>query len=168
MLAEFCGATTGSFVSQVRKALAQDFQRVHACLTSLRDLAFGGRKGDPGFEQWKAWKALQGGSAADLPEGVQLPKVCAAWHGLVHDLDPRAGLRALEACTMMSLRKSLRRGSVWIDHSLSYRERDQMLIPPDQWESQREQHVELLGIQVAEGVPGAVVGQPDHRNRSGL
>ena len=47
---------------------------------------------------------------------------------------------------MMSLRKSLRRGSVWIDHSLSLRERDQMLIPPAHWELKREQHVELLGM----------------------
>ncbi|VTU21840.1 Transposase, TnpA family [Variovorax sp. PBL-E5] len=39
---------------------------------------------------------------------------------------------------MMSLRKRLRRGSVWIDHSLSYRERDQMLIPPAQWVFQRD------------------------------
>ncbi|MDM0050627.1 Tn3 family transposase [Variovorax sp. J22R115] len=146
LLAEFGGVTTGSFVSQVRKALAQDAQRVHACLTSLKDLAFGGRRGDRGFEQWKAWTALQGRSAAEIPEGVQLPEVGVAWYGLVHDLDPRSSLRALEACTMMSLRKSLRRGSVWIDHSLSYRERDQMLIPPAHWESQREQHVELLGM----------------------
>lgn len=112
MLAEFGGVTTGSFVSQVRKALAQDVQRVHACLTSLKDLALGGRKGDRGFEQWKAWTALQERSAAEIPEGVQLPEVGAAWHGLVHDLDPRSSLRALEACTMMSLRNSLRRGSV--------------------------------------------------------
>lgn len=146
LLAEFGGVTTGSFVSQVRKALAQDVQRVHACLTSLKDLAFGGRKGDRGFEQWKAWTALQERSAAEIPEGVQLPEVGAAWHGLVHDLDPRSSLRALETCTMMSLRKSLRRGSVWIDRSLSYRERDQMLISPTHWESQREQHVELLGM----------------------
>ena len=47
---------------------------------------------------------------------------------------------------MMSLRKSLRRGSVWIDHSLSCRERDQMLIPPADWAVQRDQHVELLGM----------------------
>ena len=47
---------------------------------------------------------------------------------------------------MMSLRKSLRRGSVWIDHSLSHRERDQMLIPPAQWAIQRDQQVDLLGM----------------------
>ncbi len=75
----------------------------------------------------------------ELKEGVPLPDVGAAWHGLVRDLDPRSGFRAYEACTMMSLRKSLRRGSVWLDHSLSFRERDQMLIPPADWAVQRDE-----------------------------
>lgn len=52
-----------------------------------------------------------------------LPDVGTAWHDLVHDVDPRFGLHAFAACTMMSLRKSLRNGRVWIDHSVSFRYR---------------------------------------------
>jgi len=146
LLAGLGEAASGSFVSLVRKALAEDSQRVRASLAALKDLDFGGRPGDPGFEQWKAWTDLQRQGAIDLKEGVSLPDVGAAWHGLVRDLDPRSGFRAFEACTMMSLRKSLRRGSVWLDHSLSFRERDQMLIPPADWAVQRDEQVELLGM----------------------
>jgi hypothetical protein len=146
LLAELGEAASGSFVSLVRKALAEDSQRVHACLAALTDLDFGGRSGDPGFEQWKSWSDLQRQGVTELKEGVPLPDVGAAWHGLVRDLDPRSGFRAYEACTMMSLRKSLRRGSVWLDHSLSFRERDQMLIPPADWAVQRDEQVELLGM----------------------
>jgi hypothetical protein len=146
LLAELAETAGGSFVSQVRKALAEDSQRVHACLAALKDLDFGGRSGDPGFEQWKAWAELQRQGATEIKEDVPLPDVGAAWHGLVRDLDPRSGYRAYEACTMMSPRKSLRRGSVWLDHSLSFRERDQMLIPPAQWAVQRDEQVELLGM----------------------
>ncbi|MBS0454250.1 MAG: Tn3 family transposase [Proteobacteria bacterium] len=146
ILAGLGESATGSFVSQVRKALAEDAQRVHASLAALKDLDFNGCDGDAGFEQWKAWQELQRRGAVELEEDTQLPDVGAAWHGLVHDLDPRSGFRAFEASTMMSLRKSLRRGSVWIDHSLSYRERDQMLIPPADWATQRDQHVDLLGM----------------------
>ena len=133
LLAELGEAASGSFVSLVRKALAEDSQRVRACLGALKDLDLGGRPGDPGFEQWKSWTDLQRKGVTELKEGVPLPDVGTAWHGLVRDLDPRSGFRAFEACTMMSLRKSLRRGSVWLDHSLSFRERDQMLIPPADW-----------------------------------
>ena len=133
-------------MSLVRKALAEDSQRVRACLGALKDLDLGGRPGDPGFEQWKSWTDLQRKGVTELKEGVPLPDVGTAWHGLVRDLDPRSGFRAFEACTMMSLRKSLRRGSVWLDHSLSFRERDQMLIPPADWVLQRDEQVELLGM----------------------
>jgi len=146
LLAELGEAASGSFVSLVRKALAEDSQRVHACLAALTDLDFGGRSGDPGFEQWKSWTDLQRQGVTELKEGVPLPDVGAAWHGLVRDLDPRSGFRAFEACTMMSLRKSLRRGSVWLAHSLSFRERDQMLIPPADWALQRDEQVALLGM----------------------
>lgn len=146
LLADLAETAGGSFVSQVRKALAEDSQRVHACLAALKDLEFGGREGDPGFEQWKAWAELQRHGATEIKQDTPLPDVGAAWHGLVRDLDPRSGYRAYEACTMMSLRKSLRRGSVWLDHSLSFRERDQMLIPPEQWAVQRDEQMELLGM----------------------
>ncbi len=146
LLAELGEAAGGSFASHVRKALAEDSQRVHACLSALKDLAFEGRTGDLGYEQWRAWTDLQRQGATELKDGVPLPDVGAAWHGLVRDLDPRSGFRALEACTMMSLRKSLRRGSVWLDHSLSFRERDQMLIPLADWAVQRGQQIELLGM----------------------
>ena len=146
LLADLGEAASGSFVSLVRKALAEVSQRVHACLAALKDLDFGGRPGDPGFEQWKSWADLQRHGVTELKDGVPLPDVGAAWHGLVRDLDPRSGFRAYEACTMMSLRKSMRRGSVWLDHSLSFREREQLLIPPPDWAVQRDEQVELLGM----------------------
>ena len=139
-------AASGSFVSLVRKALAEDSQRVHASLAALADLDFGGCSGDPGFEQWKAWADLQRQGAIDLKEGVSLTDVGAAWHSLVRDLDTRSWFRAFEACTMVSLRKSLRRGGGWLHHSLSFRQRDQMLIPPADWAVQRDGQVGLRGM----------------------
>src|SRR6185436_14906363 len=71
--------------------------------------------------------------AFELPGDFALPDVGPAWDHLVRDVDPRFGLHAFSACTMMSLRKSLRNGRVWIDHSLSFRSREQMLISPAEW-----------------------------------
>ena len=82
----------------------------------------------------------------ELPEGKAIPHVGLAWHDFVHGADRKRGFRAFEACTMMSLRKSLRRGSVWINHSLSFRERDQMLILPDEWARDREKYRAMLGL----------------------
>lgn len=36
------------------RSAPEDSQRVRTCLVVLKDLDFGGRAGDPGYEQWKA------------------------------------------------------------------------------------------------------------------
>ncbi len=66
---------------------------------------------------------------------------------ILHRWTDATPVRVFEACTMMSLRTSLRRGSVWLDHSLSFRERDQILIPPG-------------GLGGAAGRAGRVGGMP--------
>ncbi len=146
LLADLTETSGASFVSHVRRALAEDSQRVHAFLAGVHDLDFGGRSDDAGFQRWQAWHELHGVKATEFPAGFTIPEVGAPWHDLVHDADRRRGFKAFEACTMMSLRKSLRGGSVWLDHSLSFRERDQMLIPRDEWERDKAQILAMLKL----------------------
>ncbi|SDE60916.1 hypothetical protein SAMN05444679_12614 [Variovorax sp. CF079] len=42
---------------------------------------------------------------------------------------------------MMAMRKALRGGSVWLDHSASFRDRDRMLIPLEEWKLHRDHHI---------------------------
>lgn len=147
-LADIGDATVGSFAAQVRRALAEDSRRVHACLAGLRALDFAGKPEDRGFAQWQAWSRLQEASegASDaFGDAVPTPPVGAAWSPLVHDLDPKSGYRAFEACALMSLRRSLRRGSVWVDHSMVFRDRKALLISDDEWTAKRDQHLQILG-----------------------
>jgi len=126
--------------------LSEDHRRVKAFLNGMLDLEFGGRENDAGIAQWTAWRDLQKAHATQLPADFSVPNVGTAWHDLVHDQDPERGLRAFAASTMMTMRKSLRSGKAWIDHSFSYRERDQMLIPPEEWERDREKYLAMLGL----------------------
>lgn len=146
LLSELLDAPQGSFLSHVRRNLSADHQRVKAFLGGLEGLEFGGQPDDAGFAQWSAWRELQGARATEIPPDFKVPEVGAAWHALVHEADPKSGLQAFAACTMMSMRKSLRSGKLWIDHSLSYRQRDQMLIAPEEWESERDKYIALLGL----------------------
>jgi hypothetical protein len=146
LLAAVGDAVPVSFASRVRKALAEDSTRVHACLDMLSGLEFQGGPKDAGFAQWQAWTASRVRGGREDVERDELPDVGAAWRGLVHHPDRKAGWRAFEASTMLALRRSLRRGSVWIDHSLSFQSREQLLIPPQQWVLQQREHVELLGV----------------------
>ncbi len=47
---------------------------------------------------------------------------------------------------MMAMRKSLRRGSAWVDHSIGFRARDSMLLAPEDWAGGKEQHLQILGL----------------------
>jgi TnpA family transposase len=148
-LADIDEANIGSFAGQVRRALAEDSRRVHACLAGLSGLDFSGAPEDRGFAQWQAWSRLQDSNATGACEAfgaaVPTPPVGAAWSPLVHDLDPKSGYRAFEACALMSLRRSLRRGSVWVDHSIVFRDRKALLLGDDEWTARRDQHLQILG-----------------------
>jgi hypothetical protein len=112
----------------------------------LRDIEFAGTPGDSGHEQWQAWSRLQALSTKEVPQDFELPPVGAAWTAIVSDLDPQSRYRAFEASTMMALRKSLRRGSAWVNHSIAFRARESMLLANDDWSSTKEQHHQILGL----------------------
>jgi TnpA family transposase len=137
---------TGTFASQVRRALAEDNRRVHAHLAGLRDIEFAGAPGDPGHEQWQAWQRLQAHGSKEIPQDFDLPPVGAAWNMIVSDLDPQSRYRAFEASTMMALRQSLRRGSAWVNHSINFRARETMLLADADWSSSKELHHQILGL----------------------
>jgi hypothetical protein len=80
-----------------------------------------------------------------LPEGTY--PCSKGWTKLIADEpDRERALRALEMSTLTELRKGFRRGSCWLDHSLSYRSRDRMLISPDLWKLQRARHLSMLRL----------------------
>ena len=47
---------------------------------------------------------------------------------------------------MMALRKSLRRGSAWVNHSISFRARESMLLADTDWTRSKEVHHQILGL----------------------
>jgi TnpA family transposase len=67
------------------------------------------------------------------------------WAALIDSPDRQRALRAFEAATLFALRKALRKGSVWIAHSLAFRQRNALLIPETEWASQRRRFYDQLG-----------------------
>ncbi len=47
---------------------------------------------------------------------------------------------------MMALRKSLRRGSAWVNHSISFRARESLLLAGADWSRTTELHHQILGL----------------------
>lgn len=145
LVADIGATPSASHAASVRQTLTAEPSRVRALLSSLQDLDFQGRTNDNSLKLLNSLREIYAGKLNELP-GDQAYPVDKPWQELVNDPDRGRALKALEACAMVGLRKSLRRGSVWIDHSFSYRSRDQLLISPSDWEDQRGRHLSILGL----------------------
>ncbi len=51
-----------------------------------------------------------------------------------------------EVATLLDLRRALRNGTVWIEHSLGFRSRERLFIPTESWRSQRRAHYRRLTL----------------------
>jgi TnpA family transposase len=52
----------------------------------------------------------------------------------------------LEVATLFALRRALRNGSVWIEHSLSFRGRERLFIPDERWKTEARRHYARLQL----------------------
>jgi hypothetical protein len=90
-------------------------------------------------------KTLYARHETELP--VKDRDLAKGWEPLVdHDTDRERAMRALEMSTLFELRRGLRRGGCWLGYSNAYRNREQMLIPEEQWRAQRRRHLSLLRL----------------------
>nr|WP_232440939.1 hypothetical protein [Burkholderia ubonensis] len=134
-----------SHAASVRETLTDDHHRIRNLLVPMRELQLSGREAESSLRQLELLSTLHDRGATELPADCEVP-ISASWRDLVEDEDRVRAMRALEASAITGLRRGLRRGSVWVSHSLSFRARDQLLIPPAQWEHERDPHLSSLDL----------------------
>lgn len=83
----------------------------------LCELEFSVWDTEPSLQQLELIARLHDSGATELPIDHGVP-ISAKWRALVACDDCKRALRALEATAITSWRNDLRRGSVWINHSL--------------------------------------------------
>src|SRR3546814_15277057 len=76
---------------------------------------------------------LYAGKLRELPADVSAPRLGSVWSGAIAGADRERAFRALEVATLFSLRRAVRHGSVWIEHSLSFRGRARLFFPDARW-----------------------------------
>jgi hypothetical protein len=68
------------------------------------------------------------------------------WRMLIAGQDRERAFQALEVATLSALRRALRNGSVWIEHSLAFRGREKLFIPENRWKNERRSHYRHLHL----------------------
>src|SRR3546814_2089868 len=68
------------------------------------------------------------------------------WQVEISSQDRERAFQALEVATLFSLRRAVRNGSVWIEHSLSFRGRARLFFTDARWQEEAKRHYARLSL----------------------
>lgn len=71
------------------------------------------------------------------------------WQPLLLSADRKEALAALKAGVVMSVRRGLKGGKIWLAHSRAHRDREEQLIPQAEWLQRRSSIVSSMSLAVA-------------------
>lgn len=139
---------------------------MRSLLSALMVLPWEAISGHPVLAAVQLLKPLYEQGARELPTdpAIDLGRV---WRPLLSGADREQAFRAFEVATLLALRRALRNGTVWIDHSLAFRSRERLFIPTEIWAKERSSYYRRSAtarFAAASRCPGAL--QLDHA-RSG-
>ena len=129
----------------VREHLIEEIRPVRSLLTALVLLPWQAIPGHPVLAALQRLKELYEHGVKELPvsTSIDFGKV---WRALLSGADRERAFRAFEVATLLSLRRALRNGTVWIAHSLAFRSRERLFIPPAIWQRERGSYYWRLSL----------------------
>lgn len=122
--------------SAARWLLSDPNPQVRALLSELRKLDLKAEDGNDYVTQVQYLQEIYARGFNVLPRNHGL-KIGRAWRDLIEGEDRERALRAMEAMTLIGLRKALRSGAVFVDHSEKFRGRHRLLIDKTEWDRDR-------------------------------
>jgi hypothetical protein len=118
-----------SRASVIRRRLIHAIAAVRSLLVAVSGLPWQAKGEHPVLDALNKLRAQYAAGTHSLAADVTAPRLGPAWHQAIADADRERAFRALEVATLFALRRALRNGSVWLEHSLSFRGRERLFIP---------------------------------------
>lgn len=146
LLPQDAASQPSSHAALVRQSLTDDVTRVTALLGAFSDLDLKGAVDQRPMKQVVALRELMAQGAQELPAGFDVGVAEPVWHELLNDPDRTKAFAALKASAMLAVRRGLRGGRLWVDHSWEFRNREDLLIPSEQWKKDRQRWVSALSL----------------------
>ncbi|BAO29615.1 Tn3 family transposase [Sulfuritalea hydrogenivorans] len=128
-----------------RWILSEPNDQVRSLLHAMQKLEIQAEPQDPGKERVDYLQTLYAGKITALPTEHQV-HIPTPWKTIIEGEDRERALRGLEAATLIGLRKSLRSGAVYVDHSEKFRGRHRLMIDTVQWEREKTKRYTQLGL----------------------
>jgi len=145
LLATHRARRPASHAHLVRERLIDGVRPVRSLLTALVRLPWQATDAHPVLAALHWLHDLYAHDQRSLPTAAVV-SLGSVWQEALASPDRERAFCALEVATLLTLRRALRNGSVWIDHSLAFRSRERLFIPVERWNAQRRAHFRRLGL----------------------
>ncbi|NKF15144.1 transposase, partial [Rhizobium sp. BUS002] len=100
----------------------------------------------PAIEYLAKLQALYLKGSRKLPVEVVAPSLGMIWQVSISSPDRERAFQALEVATLFALRRAVRNGSVWSEHSLSFRGRARLFFTDERWQAESKKHYARLSL----------------------
>lgn len=131
----------------VRQSLVQEeAHRMSALVNAMGVFDVRGEEDNPVLKQVKFLRDLVERKVAELPNDFDLTLTASYWHPLLLSPDRKQAMAALKACAMVSVRKAIKGGKLWLAHSRKHRDREEQLIPASEWDGKRSGFLSAMSL----------------------
>ena len=135
----------GSRAAAARWILSEPNNQVRSLLNEMQRLDIDAEPHDPGKDRVEYLNRLYKKKITALPDQPDVPTP-SSWKDIIEGEDRERALRGLEAATLIGLRKSLRSGAIYVDHSEKFRGRHRLMISDSDWKRDRLKRYAQLGL----------------------
>ncbi|MBP7573734.1 MAG: Tn3 family transposase, partial [Rhodoferax sp.] len=135
-----------SRASLVREGLIDGIRPVRSLLVAIAKLPWQATGEHPAIECLAKLQAFYLKGSRKLPDDVVAPSLGRVWQGSIASPDRERAFQALEVATLFALRRAVRNGSVWIEHSLSFRGRARLFFTDERWKAESKKHYARLSL----------------------
>ena len=135
-----------SRASLVSEGLIDGIRPVRSLLVAIAKLPWQATGEHPAIEYLAKLQALYLKGSRKLPVEVVAPSLGMIWQVSISSPDRERAFQALEVATLFALRRAVRNGSVWIEHSLSFRGRARLFFTDERWQAESKKHYARLSL----------------------
>lgn len=135
-----------SRASLVRERLFEGIRPIRSLLAEIGKLPWQADEGNPALAALNVLLKLYADKVRELPAEMNAPHLGRVWSSAITGEDRDKAMRALEVATLFSLRRCIRNGSVWVNHSLLFRGRVRLFFTPERWAAESKRHYTRLDL----------------------
>jgi TnpA family transposase len=137
-----------SRASLIRERLMDTIRPVRSLIAAIIELPWQAKGEHPVVQALLQLHSLYAAGERSLPAAKteSAAGFGRVWSAEICSVDREWAFRALEVATLFAWRRAVRNGSVWLEHSLSFRGRDRLFLPPERWQAEAPGHYARLSL----------------------